>query len=58
MGYESAQAIELARTSMLGANVTGMETAEVAERLTGAMTQFNIAAGDSVRVIDAVNEVK
>jgi hypothetical protein len=56
-GYEAAEATDLANTAMLGANVTGMKTAEVAERLTGAMAQFNLEASKSSTIIDKVNEV-
>lgn len=56
-GFEASQAIDLARTSMLGANVTGLKTAEMAEYLTSALATFNIEASKSSTIIDKLNEV-
>jgi TP901 family phage tail tape measure protein len=57
-GYEAKEATEIANSALLGANVTGMTSADVAEKLTGALAQFNIEAKNSASVIDKVNEVK
>ena len=56
-GFEAIQAVELARTAMLGANVTGLKTSEMANYLTGALAQFNIEAEKSSTIIDKLNEV-
>ena len=56
-GFEAAQAVELAKTSMLGANVTGLKTGEMANYLTGILAQFNIEAEKSSTIIDKLNEV-
>jgi len=49
-GYEAKEATELANSALLGANVTGMTTSDVAERLTGALASFNVEAKNSVSV--------
>ena len=56
-GFEAIQAVALARTAMLGANVTGLSTSEMANYLTGALAQFNIEAEKSSTIIDKLNEV-
>ncbi len=56
-GYEAEQAINLANAALLGANVTGLKSGEVADRLTGALSQFNLEASKSSTIIDKVNEV-
>ena len=56
-GFEAAQAVEMANTALLGANVTGLKTGEMAGYLTAAMAQFNIVAEDSVSVVNKINEV-
>ena len=56
-GYEAEEAVKLANSALLGANVTGLGTAEMADRLVGALAQFNIEAKDSIRIIDKINEV-
>ena len=56
-GYEAAQAAELANTALLGANVTGLKTGEMAEYLTATMAQFNLTAKDSVSIVNKINEV-
>jgi len=57
-GYEAREAVQLANSALLGANVTGMSAFDVSEKLTGALAQFNIEAKNSAQVIDKVNEVK
>ena len=56
-GFEAAQSIEMANTALLGANVTGLKTGEMAGYLTAIMAQFNIVAEDSVSVVNRINEV-
>jgi len=56
-GYNAEQSVALARTSMLGSNVTGLETGQMASYLTGALAQFNIEAEKSSTIIDKLNEV-
>jgi TP901 family phage tail tape measure protein len=56
-GYEAEQALQLTNATLLGANVTGLKTGQMAEYLTGALIQFNLTAEDSTRVIDKLNEV-
>lgn len=56
-GYEAAQSIEMANTALLGANVTGLKAGEMAGYLTATMAQFNIAAEDSVSIVNKINEV-
>ena len=56
-GFEAAQAIEMANTALLGANVTGLKTNQMAGYLTATMAQFNIVAEDSVSIVNKINEV-
>jgi Phage-related minor tail protein len=56
-GFEAQQALQLTNATLLGANVTGLKTGQMAEYLTGALIQFNLTAEDSTRVIDKLNEV-
>jgi len=56
-GFNASQSVELARSSMLGANVTGLKTGEMANYLTGILAQFNIEAEKSSTIIDKLNEV-
>ena len=56
-GFEAAQAMEMANTALLGANVTGLKTNQMAGYLTATMAQFNIVAEDSVSIINRINEV-
>ena len=56
-GFEAAQSIEMANSALLGANVTGLKTSEMAGYLTATMAQFNIVAEDSVSIINRINEV-
>jgi len=56
-GFEAAQATDMANTALLGANVTGLKTAEMAQYLTATMAQFNVVAEDSVSIVNKINEV-
>ncbi|MGG1664541.1 phage tail tape measure protein [Brevibacillus sp. NRS-1366] len=56
-GYEAEEALKLTNATLLGANVTGLKTGQMAEYLTGALIQFNLTAEESTRVIDKLNEV-
>ena len=56
-GYNAEQSVALARTSMLGSNVTGLETGQMASYLTGILAQFNVEAEKSSTIIDKLNEV-
>jgi len=57
-GFEAAQATDMANTALLGANVTGLKTAEMAQYLTATMAQFNVVAEDSVSIVNKINEVR
>ena len=56
-GYEASQATEMANSALLGANVTGLKTSEMAGYLTATMAQFNMTAEDSVSIVNKINEV-
>ncbi|WP_170163488.1 phage tail tape measure protein [Brevibacillus gelatini] len=56
-GFEAEQALQMTNATLLGANVTGLQTGQMAEYLTGALVQFNISAKESTKVIDKLNEV-
>jgi TP901 family phage tail tape measure protein len=56
-GFEADQALQMTNATLLGANVTGLKTGQMAEYLTGALIQFNLTAEESTRVIDKLNEV-
>lgn len=56
-GFEAEQALQMTNATLLGANVTGLKTGQMAEYLTGALVQFNLTATESTKVIDKINEV-
>ncbi|WP_216638209.1 phage tail tape measure protein, partial [Brevibacillus brevis] len=56
-GFEAEQALQMTNATLLGANVTGLKTGQMAEYLTGALVQFNLSAQESTKVIDKLNEV-
>lgn len=56
-GYEAEQALQLTNATLLGASVTGLQTGKMAEYLTGTLTQFNLSAEDSSKVLDKLTEV-
>jgi TP901 family phage tail tape measure protein len=56
-GYEASEAMKLTDATLLGANVTGLKTAQMADYLTGALTQFGMSAEQAVDVVNKINEV-
>jgi TP901 family phage tail tape measure protein len=57
-GMNQHQALAQTRTSLLATNVTTMALGESTEYLTAAVRQFGLGAGQSMRVLDAWNEVE
>ena len=57
-GLSAPEVKEMTRVSTLASNVTTMDPAKAAESLTAATRQFNMAAEDSIKILDAWNEVE
>lgn len=56
-GYEAQEALAMTKTAIIASNVSELTADEAMENLTAIMVQFNIEAEESIRIIDALNEV-
>lgn len=57
MGKTQVEILRESRVALIGANVTRMEAVKVVEALTAAERQFNLSSSESMRIMDAWNEV-
>ncbi len=55
--FNERQLLDITKTATLMANVSDLNAEEATKSLVGTMNAFNIAAGDSIRIVDALNEV-
>jgi predicted DNA-binding ArsR family transcriptional regulator len=56
-GYSEDQVLSLTKVATLMTNISELSGEEAMSSLTAAMTIFNIEASESIRIIDALNEV-
>jgi hypothetical protein len=56
-GFKGQDAIDMTKTAVVASNVSELGADEAMEDLTAIMVQFNIAAEDSIRIVDSLNEV-
>jgi len=56
-GFNQYQLGDVTRTAIVAANVSDLTAQQAASDLTSAMIQFNIAAKDSITIVDKLNEV-
>jgi TP901 family phage tail tape measure protein len=57
-GRAQADIISQTRTALLATNVTELDAVEATEALTAAHKQFSLSASNSMRILDAWNEVE
>lgn len=57
MGFEGSALSEIARNGQILQNISDLDASGAVDTLTSAMINFNIAGEDSVRIVDALNEV-
>ncbi|MFQ3543658.1 phage tail tape measure protein [Halobacillus rhizosphaerae] len=55
--FNERQLLAITRTATLMSNVSDLSAQEATESLVGTMNAFNISAEDSIRIVDALNEV-
>lgn len=55
--FNERQLLAIANTATLMSNVSDLSAQEATESLVGTMNAFNITAEDSIRIVDAMNEV-
>lgn len=57
MGFEENQLIDIAKTAQVLQNISDLDATAAVDTLTSAMLNFNIAAEDSIKIADQLNEV-
>lgn len=55
--FNERQLLAITRTTTMMSNVSELTAQEATESLVGTMNAFNITAEDSIRIVDALNEV-
>lgn len=58
MGYNSSDSLDMSNTAQIFTNISDLNAKESVNTLVSGMLAFNIAAEDSVKIADALNEVK
>lgn len=56
-GYDEEETIALSKSAVLAQNISELTAKESVDTLTSGMINFNIAAEDSIRIVDSLNEV-
>ncbi|MFF2834263.1 phage tail tape measure protein, partial [Cellulosimicrobium cellulans] len=56
-GFDEQQTMDLSKSAVLAQNISELTAKESVDTLTSGMINFNIAAEDSIRIVDSLNEV-
>ncbi|MCM3256984.1 phage tail tape measure protein [Paenibacillus lautus] len=56
-GYDEQETMALSKSAVLAQNISELTAKESVDTLTSGMINFNIAAEDSIRIVDSLNEV-